>query len=742
MDQEVKVRLKRGKTDSEKKAIRRERNKRYGQKTFQVPVELTKELRRIGEVEGLSSDRDVLSHLVSMYKVQEEQSRNSEENLDVSTPRHKEVGTPLSAKSIPFFNSPLVPRMEKRTQRIPDSQSDRSGTSISGIEEMSVSDMEPIAELESPQNQDRPKVLDEMTDQESMQNHEQSENYFEAIEEGDFIYPLDTESDEEDVELWHPTYYQERAIAKTLPRMDVEEEVFGIESEAEEEEERETRSVSGLHKTLMTGEEAEKSRLFIASEGALKVLAKEARKMCKVCEEPNQVTVNPSGTSGHIEWTCSNGHNDRFCIQETINRTHVGDVKLATSIFVSGNNYLKVRHMLEVMGLHPISSRLFHSMQSHYVCPEVEDSFNKYLTEKANELKEKDVVVCGDARNDSPGFSAQYCTYTLLDEESKDIVHVEFMDKREAGDKSPNMEPLALERALEAVKAKGVSLSELVTDAHSTIAGMIKRDYPELRHSWDIWHGAKNLGKKLTKAASTAKTKPLRYWVKRLVNHFWHCAETCEGKVDLFYSKWRGIVHHVCNKHEWLLTEGLGGEPRCEHGDIEEREEWLLPGSPPHKALVRLVMDKKFLNTLVKFVNFRHTGELEVLHNHILMYCSKRYSFGYAAYRARNLLAMIDYQEHKDRPLAVKENGDPKLRAKWSKHAGDWVTTKVRTAKKYTYMPGMVSRILERRCRDDQPLHRPAVMLPNDPRQIRKSLAPLPRPPMENLLEKKKSRFN
>ncbi|XP_041485908.1 uncharacterized protein LOC121432116 [Lytechinus variegatus] len=95
--------------------------------------------------------------------------------------------------------------------------------------------------------------------------------------------------------------------------------------------------------------------------------------------------------------------------------------------------------MLEVMGLHPISSRLFHSMQSHYICPEVEDTFNNYLSEKGNELKEKHVVVCGDTRNDSPGFSAQYCTYTLLEEESKDIVHVEFMDKREAGDKSPYM---------------------------------------------------------------------------------------------------------------------------------------------------------------------------------------------------------------------------------------------------------------------------------------------------------------
>ena len=36
------------------------------------------------------------------------------------------------------------------------------------------------------------------------------------------------------------------------------------------------------------------------------------------------------------------------------------------------------------------------------------------------------------------------------------------------------------------------------------------------------------------------------------------------------------------------------------------------------------------------------------------------YLFRYAAYRARNLLAMIDYQEHKDRPLALDKDGEPR----------------------------------------------------------------------------------
>ena len=79
----------------------------------------------------------------------------------------------------------------------------------------------------------------------------------------------------------------------------------------------------------------------------------------------------------------------------------------------------------------------------------------------------------GDARNDSPGFCAQYCTYTLLDHDSKEVVDVEFLDKRQAQDKSTTMEPMALLKALSKLKDLGLTVKELVTDAHPTISAML-----------------------------------------------------------------------------------------------------------------------------------------------------------------------------------------------------------------------------------------------------------------------------
>ena len=55
--------------------------------------------------------------------------------------------------------------------------------------------------------------------------------------------------------------------------------------------------------------------------------------------------------------------------------------------------------------------------------------------------------------------------------------------------------------------------------------------------------------------------------------------------------------------------------------------------------------------------DFRSTAELENFQNHILMYAAKRFSFIPPVYRARNLLAALDYNEHIDRPLQLNKDG-------------------------------------------------------------------------------------
>ncbi|XP_056014430.1 uncharacterized protein LOC130052702 [Ostrea edulis] len=63
----------------------------------------------------------------------------------------------------------------------------------------------------------------------------------------------------------------------------------------------------------------------------------------------------------------------------------------------------------------------------------------------------------------SPGHCAQYCTYTMMENDSKKIVALETLDKRETGRKSTNLEKASFQRALEDVKQSN-QVTEVVTD--------------------------------------------------------------------------------------------------------------------------------------------------------------------------------------------------------------------------------------------------------------------------------------
>ena len=85
------------------------------------------------------------------------------------------------------------------------------------------------------------------------------------------------------------------------------------------------------------------------------------------------------------------------------------------------------------------------------------------------------MLILGDGRNDSPGFSAMYCTYTLMDHDTREIVLMVIMDKRETGGNSPVMEREALHKALLLCKEKDIPVVELVTDGNSSVAALMSK---------------------------------------------------------------------------------------------------------------------------------------------------------------------------------------------------------------------------------------------------------------------------
>ncbi|XP_076126224.1 uncharacterized protein LOC143105969 [Alosa pseudoharengus] len=170
---------------------------------------------------------------------------------------------------------------------------------------------------------------------------------------------------------------------------------------------------------------------------------------------------------------------------------------------------------------------------------------------------------------DSPGHCAQFCTYTTIEQDSRDIVHIVSVDKRETNRNSVIMEKECFIRTMEALLPE-LAIKEVVTDAHPQISALLNPECGKykawgIQHSLDIWHAAKSLSKKL----------------RRMM--------------------WVGVLHHVRDEHSWATG-------CCQHEPLEEGSQekpWIEQGSAAHKALAGVVLDKRWLGLVKKFLNFR-----------------------------------------------------------------------------------------------------------------------------------------
>ena len=107
---------------------------------------------------------------------------------------------------------------------------------------------------------------------------------------------------------------------------------------------------------------------------------------------------------------------------------------------------------------------------------------------------QEDVVICGDCQNDSPGNSAEYGTYTFVDQLCGYVhlqlycfiyffivpffryaLQLEVVDKRQVELKSPNMEKAGFIRSVCNLFDKGVAVKEIVTDQNLQIISLFSK---------------------------------------------------------------------------------------------------------------------------------------------------------------------------------------------------------------------------------------------------------------------------
>ena len=142
--------------------------------------------------------------------------------------------------------------------------------------------------------------------------------------------------------------------------------------------------------------------------------------VCTKCLSACTVDVKEQGTSISVKQNCSSCTFSRtWCSQPLIGNkgTPAGNLMLSASILFSGATPSKVLRVFKFLSVPAISLRTFFRHQSQYLMPSVSTIWNKeqaVIIESAQQ-KNEPLVIGGDGRCDSPGHSAKFGSYTMID---------------------------------------------------------------------------------------------------------------------------------------------------------------------------------------------------------------------------------------------------------------------------------------------------------------------------------------
>ena len=335
----------------------------------------------------------------------------------------------------------------------------------------------------------------------------------------------------------------------------------------------------------------------------------------------------------------------------------------------------------------------------------------------------KSCDVAGDGHFDSPGWTAKYCTYSIMDIDTGAIIDF-FIAQR--GMYFGDLEMESAKEVLSNLVNSGLKINRFVTDENNKISKMVRENFKTIVHCLDIWHKARLLKKKLTKLAK--KHSELTKWIPKLVNHFWYSCQKCEGDPQVLLENFHSCLLHICNKHGWVndplkklkdeiwkerekkrknpLSEAEKkkrgpGLPffetvlKCSHKTrMRHRRlrgiEWLDIEGDAYKSLFRYLTDTKFCNSLRKCCQFLHTGGLEVYHNVRLKLLPKRTSYSLVKMIMSSMLVAIDVNSN----LLGSENIKRKKGWKWSRSQKKYVPKHRILKKDYSFRQDLIKDMM------------------------------------------------
>ena len=124
--------------------------------------------------------------------------------------------------------------------------------------------------------------------------------------------------------------------------------------------------------------------------------------------------------------------------------------------------------------------------------------------------------------------------------------------------------------------------------------------------------------------------------------------------------------------------------------------EWLTPTSSSYIALKKIATEKLFISDMKYFVDFIHTGNLEVFHSLLLKYCPKRLQFSSYGMITRTQLAILHFNQAMKSEHAVTGDGTPRYKLQKSKITKKYVIKPIKNEPEKLYLEDLISEVHQR----------------------------------------------
>ena len=149
-----------------------------------------------------------------------------------------------------------------------------------------------------------------------------------------------------------------------------------------------------------------------------------------MCKSPTTVTKYVIGTFLHIEQACEAcEHKTAWNSQPYIYNIPAGNLLSSAAILFSGSLPSKTLRVFQFLNCAAISESLFYVHQNKYLQPAIDNVWRSHQSAMIAVLQaeEKSLILGGDGRCDSPGFSAKYGAYSFMELEYNAILNIELV---------------------------------------------------------------------------------------------------------------------------------------------------------------------------------------------------------------------------------------------------------------------------------------------------------------------------